>query len=266
HENKKAQKRQKAPYGIDNIDAMSVFKEAKRPSKTDLSTYEAYRTHIKPYQRKLAKTIEKVLEHKQIEKRSNLHYGRLSKKLLPVVTDEFPRLFYKKDEQSNEFDAIFTLMVDCSASMYDKMEETKRGVVLFHEVLKDLHIPHAIVGFWEEATSGLKKGYPNYFHIIHSLTDSLFEENGAKIMQLEPEEDNRDGYSIRVVAEKMLERREKHKFLLVFSDGEPSAENYEQNGVIDTYLAVSEARKRGIDVIGMFLSHGEIREQDENLM
>src|SRR5690625_362281 len=266
HENKKAQKRQKAPYGIDNIDAISVLKEAKAPSKKDLSTYETYKTHIKPYQRKLAKTIEKILEHKQIEKRSNLHYGRLSKNLLPVVTDEFPRLFYKKDEQSNEFDAVFTLMVDCSASMYDKMEETNRGVALFHEVLKDLRIPHAIVGFFEEATSGLKKGYPNYFHIIHSLTDSLYADNGAKIIQLEPEEDNRDGYSIRVVAEKMLERREKHKYLLVFSDGEPSAENYEQNGIVDTELAVSEVRKRGIDVIGMFLAQGKMYKQDEELM
>src|SRR5699024_2626563 len=89
---------------------------------------------------------------------------------------------------------------------------------------------------------------PNYFHIIHSFTDSLYEQNGAKIMQLEPEEDNRDGFSIRIIVEKMLERREKHKFLLVFSDGEPSAANYDDNGIIDTHLAVTEARKQGIDV------------------
>ena len=51
----------------------------------------------------------------------------------------------------------------------------------------------------------------------------------------------------------------KHKFLLVFSDGEPAAANYDQNGIVDTHVAVSEARKKGIEVIGMFLSDGLIK-------
>ncbi|MDY0409173.1 vWA domain-containing protein [Paracerasibacillus soli] len=207
-----------------------------------------------------------MLEHKKVLPRKDLHYGRLSKKLLPIVTDEYPRLFYKKDQESHEFDAIFTLMVDCSASMHQKMEETKRGIVLFHEVLNQLKIPHAIVGFWEDATTVKEREQPNYFHIIHSFTDSFYGNNGAKIMQLEPEEDNRDGFSIRVITEKMMERRENHKFLLVFSDGEPAAANYDQNGIVDTHIAVSEARKKGIDVIGMFLSDGMIDEREDETM
>ena len=50
--------------------------------------------------------------------------------------DDNPRVFYKKNHESKEIDAVFTLLVDCSASMYNKMDETKRGIVLFHEVLK----------------------------------------------------------------------------------------------------------------------------------
>ncbi len=49
-------------------------------------------------------------------------------------------------------------------------------------------------------------------------------------MQLEPEEDNRDGYAIRQMTKKMLHRSEAQKFLIVFSDGEPAAFGYEQNG------------------------------------
>lgn len=256
----------KAPYGEENINAVAIIKEAEMPNKKDLLTYETYLTKIEPYKRKLSNTIEKTIEHKRISPRKNLQYGRLSNNLLPIVTDENPRLFYKKDEESTEFDAIFTLMVDCSASMLSKMEETKRGIVLFHEVLKELRIPHMIVGFWEDATTMNDVEQPNYFHTIHSFTDSLYENSGAKIMQLEPEEDNRDGFSIRVVTEKMLEQREKHKFLLVFSDGEPAAENYDENGIVDTYIAVSEARKKGIDVIGMFLSDGEIEENEDKTM
>lgn len=35
-------------------------------------------------------------------------------------------------------------------------------------------------------------------------------------MQLEPEEDNRDGYAIRQMTKQVLQRREAQKFLLVF--------------------------------------------------
>lgn len=146
------------------------------------------------------------------------------------------------------------------------MEETKRGIVLFHEVLKAFHIPHAIVGFWEDAMEVKEYYQPNYFHVIHSFSDSFYEQHGPKIMQLEPQEDNRDGFSIRVATDELAIRREKHKFLLVFSDGEPAAANYNQNGIIDTNLAVIEARKQGIEVIGIFLTNGEVDETEEQFM
>ena len=63
-------------------------------------------------------------------------------------------------------------------------------------------------------------------------------------MQLREEEDNRDGYIIRIVSEKLAKRPEKHKFLLVFTDGEPSALDYQQDGILDTHEAVKLARKK----------------------
>ncbi len=253
-------------YGEENTDAVKIIKEADKPTLSEEELYRDYVAEIERYQRLLANTIKKTLEHKKTNPRKDLLVGRLSKKLLSVVLDENPRIFYKKNEESNEFDAVFTLLVDCSASMVGKMEETKKCIVLFHEVLKQLNIPHAIIGFWEDANE-VKEGYqPNYFHIIHSHNDSLYENNGAKILQLEPEEDNRDGFSIRVATEELRKRREKNKFLLVFSDGEPAAAGYDQNGIVDTHLAVSEARKNGIDVIGMFLAEGEIGEKEEFTM
>lgn len=255
-----------SPYGEANKHASIHIKDPKTPSEQDKEDYAEMVTVIDQIRRKLAQTIENTLEHKQNQARDNLVMGRLSKNLLPLVLDENPRVFYKKDHESKEIDAVFTLLVDCSASMYDKMEETKHGITLFHEVLKQLHIPHSIVGFWEEANFGKDKDQPNYFHMIHSYDDSLYENSGPKIMQLEPEEDNRDGFSIRVITEKLQERREKNKFLLVFSDGEPAAADYEDNGIVDTHEAVLEARKRGIDVIGMFLSNDDIKESEETMM
>src|SRR5699024_10020547 len=107
---------------------------------------------------------------------------------------------------------------------------------------------------------------PNYFHTIHSFTVSLYQDNGAKIMQLEPKEDNRDGFSIRVMTRELEARRESNKLLLIFSDGEPAAMDYEDNGVVDTHQAVLEARKNGIDDIGMFLAYNEIDESEDATM
>ncbi|MBP1969092.1 nitric oxide reductase activation protein [Virgibacillus natechei] len=256
----------KPVYGEENKHAVAIVKKAESPSREDHVTYQKAVNTIQSHKRKLASTIEKVLEHKRNAPRKDLVMGRLSKKLLPAITDENPRLFYKKNEESKEIDAVFTLLVDCSASMHNKMDETKKGIILFHEVLNQLKIPHSIIGFWEDANDVKESYQPNYFHNIHSFTDSFYQNRGARIMQLEPEEDNRDGFSIRIITEELAARREKHKFLLVFSDGEPAAANYDQNGIIDTNVAVSEARKKGIDVIGMFLADGEIDEREDLTM
>jgi nitric oxide reductase activation protein len=262
----KAGKNQDDNYGEENKYAEKIIRNAVAPTSEAIQLYQNYVNEIEAYKRKLATTIEKTLEHKKNAPRKDLVIGRLSKKLLPLVLDENPRVFYKKSAESKEIDAVFTLLVDCSASMHNKMDETKRGIVLFHEVLTKLHIPHTIVGFWEDANDAKKEYQPNYFHIVHDFNDSLYQNKGANIMQLEPEEDNRDGFSIRVATERLAARREKHKFLLVFSDGEPAAYNYDQNGIVDTNVAVAEARKQGIEVIGMFLSDGEIDEQEDITM
>ncbi|OEH53283.1 hypothetical protein AQ616_16390 [Oceanobacillus sp. E9] len=253
-------------FGKENEDAVMLIEKTDPPSLDHQEKYDQYLMEIDPYKRKLAKTIQLTLEHKRNFPRTELLFGRLSKKLLPIIVDESPRVFYKKEQESKEFDAVFTLLIDCSASMVNKMEETKRGVVLFHEVLKELRIPHEIIGFWEDANEVKANYQPNYLQYIHELKDSLYENNGAKIMQLEPQEDNRDGFSIRYITKQLMKRNEKNKFLLVFSDGEPAASGYDQNGILDTHQAVTEARKHHIDVIGMFLANGEIQEKNDTTM
>jgi nitric oxide reductase activation protein len=250
-------------YGKENKHAFPIFVSPSVPSGEDVAQYEKNKTIVAPYQKKLKQMIEKTLEHKKTLPRSDLHFGRLSKKLLRLLTDENPRLFYKKHQPSIQIDAVFSLLVDCSASMYDKMEQTKLGITLFHEALKSVSVPHQIVGFWEDTNEATETKQPNYFQTVISFDRSLKKTSGPEIMQLEPEEDNRDGFAIRVLTEQMLKRTEKQKFLLIFSDGEPAAFGYEQNGIVDTHEAVIEARKLGIEVINVFLANGEIDESQK---
>lgn len=247
-------------FGKENKYAFPVFTVPDLPSADEQVTYREKKEIIAPYQKKLKQMIEKTLEHKKISPRSDLHTGRLSKKLLKLLTDDNPRLFYKKNQPSAQIDAAFCLLVDCSASMFDKMEQTKLGIVLFHEALKSVSVVHQVTGFWEDTNEATETSQPNHFKTVIDFGSSLQKKRGPEILQLQPEEDNRDGYAIRHMTKQLMQRSESQKFMLVFSDGEPAASGYEQNGIIDTHEAVLEARKRGIEVINIFLSNGEIDE------
>ena len=254
-------------YGKANLYAVKRVVEPIKPTSEHKNMYQQYIKDVTPIIKKLKRTIEEQLEHKQNMSRDYLLFGRLSKKqLLPLVIDQNPRVFYKKDAHSNEIDATFTLLIDCSASMQNKMEQTKKAAIIFHEVLKQLKIPHSIVGFWEDGFESSSKEQPNYFHQVIPYERSLDFSVGPEILQLEAEDDNRDGFSIRIAQEYLKRRIEKHKFLLVFSDGEPSAFDYSENGIIDTHEAVLQTRKLGIDVIGVFLAEGNMTEEEEILM
>lgn len=251
-----------------NAKAEAIWLDPSPIQDNERADYVQYARNMYTMKRKLTTSILKMLHHKQSGEREQLMAGRLGSKLIRIVTEEQPRLFYKKKDPSREVDASFLLLVDCSASMYDKMEETKAGIVLFHEALLELRIPHQITGFWEDAPAfGGNGGYPNYFQTLIPFSQSLSPDAGPAIMQLEPQQDNRDGFAIRTMLPILRQRAEKHKFIIVFTDGEPAAADYYDGGILDTYKAVIEARRQEIDVIGVFLSSdGEIKQSDRQLM
>ena len=211
----------------------------------------------------LIQIIKKTINREHQDERHNLTKGRLQKDLINWFIDDQYKLFYKKQDLSKTFDATFTLLVDASASMHDKMDETIKGVVLFHETLKSLNIKHEILAFNEDAFEADDREQPNIIDEIINYNYSIFEKEGSRIMSLEPQDDNRDGVAIRIASERLLQRSHQQRFLIVFSDGEPSAFNYSQDGIIDTYEAVETARKFGIEVINVFLSQEAITEDIE---
>lgn len=250
-------------YGKANKYAVPIHVSLKQTTIEEKERYNEFKKVIMPYQKKLKQMIQKTLEHKKILPREDLHIGRLNKKLIRYFTDENPRLFYKQNQPSPEIDAVFSLLIDCSASMYDKMDQTKLGITLFHEALRGVGVPHNIVGFWEDSSDATENRQPNCFKTVVDFTNFADLKSGPNIMQLEPEEDNRDGFAIRLMCDRLLQRYEKQKFLLVFSDGEPAAFDYVENGIIDTHEAVVAGRKKGIEIINVFLANGEITESQQ---
>lgn len=221
---------------------------------------DTWRKKQAPYVRALLKELKKRMTQRQESVRQNLNAGRLSKNLMPLVIEERPKPFYRKTAPSKELDAVFCLLIDGSASMIDKLDETKQAVLLFHDVLRGLNVPHEIVLFYEDAYEASDASQPNYFEWLHKLEDGN-RDHAQEIVSLEAHEDNRDGFAIRWMTKRVKKRVEKHRFLLVFSDGEPSAYNYAENGIVDTANAVAEAKKQGIEVLHLFLSSDTISDE-----
>ncbi|MGK7378155.1 vWA domain-containing protein [Planococcus sp. 1R117A] len=248
----KAAKQASGKFGSANDQVVYTEKRI-QVQQNQRDNIEDWRRKQAPYVRALLRELKKRMIQRRQDGRYNLNAGRLSRNLLPLVIEERPKPFYRKTAPSKELDAVFCLLIDGSASMIDKLDETKQAVLLFHDVLRGLNIPHDIVMFYEDAYEASDAAQPNYFEWMHKLEDGN-RDHAQEIVSMEAHEDNRDGFAIRWMTDRVNKRTEKHRFMLVFSDGEPSAYNYAENGVIDTANAVSEAKKQGIEVLHLFLS------------
>ncbi|SIP93473.1 Nitric oxide reductase activation protein [Domibacillus enclensis] len=253
-------------YGKENIGAVAIDEKARDATEEEKEAYRLFKNETEPAVQTLKRIIEKSIEKKRNSPQDNLLTGRLGRKLTRYFTDENPRLFYKKQAASTEIDAAFYLLIDSSASMYDKMDDVKKSAVLFHETLASLRVAHEIKGFWEDTASLSKEVKPNHFLTVVPFDTSSQSGSGYSIMQLRPEEDNRDGFAIRKAVEALERRSEQRKFLLVFSDGEPSAADYEKNGVLDTHEAVLLARKKGLTVFNLFIGDEALNEARQETM
>jgi len=262
---KKRTKQSGERFGDEHLNV--TIEEKKIELKTDSNMKDiilTIRSQQKPSVKAFTKEIRKRIDQKQESKRTSLSKGRLTPNLTSLVTDPRPKPFYKKNNPSLPMDAVFGLLVDSSASMIDKMEETKKAVLLFHDVLRDLGIKHDIVSYYEDAYEASEHEQPNSFLFCHQVEDGIKDHSEA-IFSLDAHEDNRDGLAIRWMAERLYKRPEKHKFILFFSDGEPSAYGYAANGIIDTAEAVIEIEKKGINVLHLFLSSEEPVEEQLQL-
>ena len=147
-----------------------------------------------PFVKAFVHEMKKRMEQKKVDKRTNLSKGRLSTRMTSIWTEERPKPFYKKDAPSTRLNAVFGLLVDGSASMQDKMPETQKAVLLFHDVLRELNIAHEIVLHYEDAYEATETSQPNTFEWIHRLEDGQ-KDSGQNILAMEAHEDNRDGFA-----------------------------------------------------------------------
>lgn len=247
-----------AGYGLANANVtVSVEPMEKATSEEALAPFTTWRHEQAPLVDAFVREMNERMEKKKTARRTGLSHGRLDgKALLSLVTDERPAPFYKKGAPDRPLDAVFGLLIDGSASMHDKLDETKRAVLLFHDVLRRLAVPHEMIVYSEDATRATPDEQPNTFEVIHSFHDGA-RDAAPRIANIEAHDDNRDGFAIRWMTDRLLTRPEQHRVLLLFSDGEPSAYDYGTNGLVDTRDAVLRADRLDVSLFHLFLTDVE---------
>jgi len=157
-----------------------------------------------------------------------------------------PRIFKKKDGSRLNKNSAVELLLDCSGSMSgSKYAIGSACVVALNEALTALQIEHEILGF---SSRGRLITY-----VFKPYGKRVSKETMADIMSSQQVNMhyNCDGDSILYAAERLLNRKEDRKLLIVLSDGSPCGAN---GGNADRYLkkVCSDIEtKTPIDLVGI---------------
>jgi hypothetical protein len=167
---------------------------------------------------------------------------------------EEPRIFKQKDRALLKTDTAVSLLLDCSGSMRGSRYWTGAACcVAIHQTLLDLRIVHEILGFSE-----YHKLWTYYFKTFEQNMSSEKLIRGFSSSNINLRE-NADGESVLYAAERLQERKEGHKLLIVLSDGHPAG-TYTGNGYWYLKVVTNAVEASGIDLMGIGIQTTSVRE------
>lgn len=215
---------------------------------------------IKSQGKRLRKCLEEVLMNKKTETVRHRKRGIIDNNALwRMAMDDYE--LFKKKPNYDDSDYVFYILQDGSGSMEWKVDSKTKwsyaceASAIIEEGLKGL-IPFKVVMF--------NSGYNESYHNIIKDFDDNSKHNQCYNAEtnLSPDNGNKDGLSIRVATKELMKRNERHKVLIVLSDGKPSAYTNKEFGYADVRKAVKEARKEGIKVLSIYLEREEARKKE----
>lgn len=127
--------------------------------------------------------------------------------------------FYERKIVSDpRSDLALFIMVDESGSMSsrDRIPAAVRATVLLDAVAREIDVPCAIYGHTEELNV--------VFYKYRDFDDP--ESRKYSLPSISARANNRDGYALKFAYEKLRNRKEEKKLLIIISDGQPAANCY----------------------------------------
>ena len=198
---------------------------------------------------RLRKNIMYLLKNKKRVKFSR-KTGILDNNSLWKTKVNNPRIF--KDIKKPADSISITLLIDNSGSMSSasKYVLARRAASIVEFAFSDY--PLRIVLFNSYTCKEIEHNVIKDFYMTSKKNFSYSESSIFNKICL-PSGGNRDGSSIRYEYQNLLETRSKKKYLIVLSDGLPSAYSTtgDVDGIEDTKMSVREARSNCIEVISI---------------
>ena len=203
--------------------------------------------------RSLDRKIEDIIKSKQIPNRRYLKSGALDARRIPDLLMGDIDIFKRKGEKVKPEVAAYVL-IDNSGSMGNGEGSTRYACCNAAAVLEEGFKRHAALKIAAFDAAGSNA----VMHEVIKEFDEVCQANLSYNFKLQGRGGggNKDGYSIRVATQQLLQRQERNKILIIASDGLPS--DYEGGfgvGISDVKAAVEEARKAGIRTVGMYMYH-----------
>lgn len=198
----------------------------------------------------LRRKIEEVLKNKQQPDRRGMRSGTIDGTRLCKLIESETTIFKKRGEK-NKPDVAGFLLLDNSGSMGNDIGSTRyyacNALSVIEEGFKPF-MPLKIAAFDAYGSDFVSHEVVKEFDEVAAcnFTHNFYKQGRSGY-------GNKDGYSIRVATQQLLERPEKEKILIIASDGLPTDYRWGESGTEDVKSAVAEARAKGIKVIGMYM-------------
>ena len=210
----------------------------------NIRNYNRIYSDIQKTSKNLVRKISNILKERQTEGYDSgyLMGQRFNAK---DVFHNDGKYFSKQLVPDGQPDVAFGVLIDESGSMEynDNWKKARQVAILFEDVLRQLNIPTIICGHDSD-----------YHCILHSYVDFDTIDNNDKyrLVDIQARYGNIDGAAITYVGNKLLQRPEQRKVLIVISDGEPAGCSFYDSDDCnkDTTLAAQKYRKLGINVFG----------------
>lgn len=219
-------------------------------SVEQINDYNNIMSEMKPLSKALQRKVNPILKERNYEgKISGLPMGkRLSSRL--IYRDD-GKIFSKPLVPDGNPQIAIGVLIDESGSMYgQKISKARQTSILVEDFLRNVQIPHIIIGH----TADQQSCPPKYSVDLTSYVEfnSYDESDKYRLAKVQAQANNRDGAALAYIYERLLQRPENRKLLLVITDGEPAARNYSGHpAIIDSKVTVDEYNRKGIKTIAL---------------
>ena len=181
-------------------------------------------------------------------KRGKLDSSRLSR--VALRQPGFSERVFKNKINNTVLDASVSILVDMSGSMSgDKVLFATQAALLLNDVFQVIQVPLEIIGFTDSGDKPIQYLYKpfNKHKVVREQLLSYFASSSHCMAG------NPDGDSIIWAYDRIKNRTEKKKLLIVMSDGQPAASRYNKGLGKFTKQTVKEIEASRVEIYGLGL-------------